>query len=170
MVAGVFFREPTKDHYLTEISKKANLSHTSTKICLQTLVKLAIIKEFVEKKGSRKFPIFKANLNNNSYKQHKKLFNLFELQNSGLIDLLQDSLMPRCIVLFGSYQRGEDIEDSDIDIFIECKEESIDLSKFTKILNRSIQLHFNEHFKKYPDELKNNILNGVVLEGYLEAF
>src|SRR3989344_6551563 len=164
-VAGVFFREPTQDHYLLEISKKADLSHTSTKICLQTLIKLSIIKESIEKKGSRKFPIFRANLNSNSYKQHKQLFNLFQLQNSGLIDFLKDSLMPRCIVLFGSYQRGEDVEESDIDLFIECKEETIDISKFAKILHRNIQLHFKEHFKRYPDELKNNIINGIVLEG-----
>ncbi|MBI2125664.1 nucleotidyltransferase domain-containing protein [Candidatus Woesearchaeota archaeon] len=168
-VAGVFFREPTQDHYLLEISKKADLSHTSTKICLQTLIKLSIIKESIEKKGSRKFPIFRANLNSKIYKHYKKIYNLLELQNSGLIEFLKDSLMPKCIVLFGSYQRGEDVEDSDIDLFLECKEEKVDLSKFAKMLNRNIQLHFKEHFKRYPDELKNNIINGMVVEGYLEA-
>ena len=30
-VAGVFFNEPTKDHYLIEISQKANLAHTAVK-------------------------------------------------------------------------------------------------------------------------------------------
>ena len=169
-VAGVFFREPTKDHYLIEVSKKADLSHTSTKSHLQILVKLSIIKKTTEKKGNREFPIFKADINHNNYKSYKKIYNLLELQNSKIIDFLKDSLMPKCIVLFGSYHRGEDIEDSDIDIFVECKEEKIDVSKFAKVLNRNIQLHFKEHFKRYPEELKNNIINGGVLEGYLEAF
>ncbi len=168
-VAGVFFREPTKDHYLLEISKKADLSHTSTKTHLQTLIKLSIIKESIEKRGDRKFPIFRAEIHHKNYKTHKKMFNLLELQNSNLISYLQNSLMPKCIVLFGSYQRGEDVEDSDIDLFLECKEEKVDLSKFAKMLNRNIQLHFKDNFKKYPTELKNNIINGVVLEGYLEA-
>lgn len=169
-VAGVFFKEPTKDHYLREISKKAHLSHTSIKVHLQTLAKLSIIKESIEKKGDRKFPLFRANIDHKNYKDNKKMYNLLQLQNSGLIEFLKDSLMPKSIVLFGSYQRGEDVEDSDIDLFIECKEESIDVSKFAKILNRNIQMHFKEHFKRYPDELKNNIINGAVLEGYLEAF
>lgn len=169
-VAGVFFREPTKEHYLIEVSKKAGLSHTSTKAHLQTLIKLSIIKETTEKKGNREFPVFRADINNKNYKNYKKIYNLLELQNSKLIDFLKDALMPKCIVLFGSYQRGEDSEDSDIDLFIECKEEKIDVSKFAKILDRNIQLHFKEDFKKYPKELKNNIINGVLLEGYLEAF
>ena len=97
------------------------------------------------------------------------MFNLLELQNSNLVSYLQDSLMPKCIVLFGSYQRGEDVEYSDIDLFIESTEEKVDLSKFAKMLNRNIQIHFKDNFKKYPTELKNNIINGVVLEGYLEA-
>lgn len=169
-VAGVFFREPTKEHYLIEVSKKAGLSHTSTKAHLQTLIKLSIIKETTEKKGNREFPVFRADINNKNYKNYKKIYNLLELQNSKLIDFLKDALMPKCIVLFGSYQRGEDSEDSDIDLFIECKEEKIDVSKFAKILDRNIQLHFKEDFKKYPKELKNNIINGMLLEGYLEAF
>lgn len=168
-VASVFFKEPTKDHYLLEISKKADLSHTSTKAHLQTLLKLSIIKESIEKKGDRKFPIFRAEIHNNNYKTYKKIFNLLKLQNSKLIDFLQDSFMPKCIVLFGSYQRGEDTEDSDIDLFIESKEDKVDVSKFAKMLNRNIQLHFKDNFKRYPKELKNNIINGVVLEGYLEA-
>ena len=169
-VAGVFFREPTRDHYLIEISKKANLSHTSTKTHLQNLKKLSIIKESIEKKGSRKFPIFKADINNKNYREYKKIYNLLELQKSNITDFLKDKLMPKSIILFGSYQRAEDIEDSDVDIFVECKEEELDLSKYIKKLDRNIQLHFKENFTRYPVELKNNIVNGIVLEGYLEAF
>lgn len=169
-VAGVFFKEPTKNHYLIEISKKANLSHTSTKKHLNDLKKLSIINEIIEKKGSRKFPIFKAEINNKNYRRYKRIHNLLELERSNVISFLKDTLMPKSIVLFGSYLRGEDIEDSDIDIFVECKEEELDLLKFRKKLDRNVQLHFKENFKKYPSELKNNIINGLVLDGYLEAF
>ena len=37
-------------------------------------------------------------------------------------------------------------------------------------LNRKIELHFNERFASYPKELKNNIINGVVLMGFLEGY
>ena len=169
-IAGVFFEEPTKRHYLIEISKKSKIAHTSVKKHLSTLKKLSIIKESIEKKGSRNFPIYTADINNKNYKNYKKIYNFLKLKESKLIDFLKDKLMPKSIILFGSYQRGEDVEDSDIDLFIECKEEKLDLSNFKKQLKRNIQLHFKENFKKYPKELKNNIINGMILEGYLEVF
>jgi predicted nucleotidyltransferase len=169
-IAEIFFKEPTKEHYLIEISKKTNIAHTSVKKHLFTLKDLLIIKEHIEEKGSRKFPTYKSNINNDEYKHYKKIYNLIQLHDSKLILFLRDSLMPKSIVLFGSYLKGEDIEDSDIDLFIECKEEKLDLSKFKRQLNRDIQLHFKEDFRKYPKELKNNIINGAVLYGYLEAF
>ena len=169
-VAGIFFNEPTKNHYLIEISKKSKLAHTSVKKHLLLLKSLLIIEESIEEKGNRKYPLYKANLENKAYKAYKKIYNIIQIRESKLSDFLKDKLMPKSIVLFGSYAKGEDIEDSDIDVFVECKKEEIDISNFEKYLNRTIQLHFKEDFKKYSKELKNNIVNGIVLEGYLEAF
>jgi predicted nucleotidyltransferase len=169
-VAGVFFEEPTKEHYLIEISRKSNIAHTSVKKHLLTLKKLSIIKEFIKKKGSRNFPIYKADIDNTEYREYKKVHNFFKLKDSKIINFLRDRLMPKSIVLFGSYQKGEDVEGSDIDLFVECKEEKLDISRFKKELKRNIQLHFKENFKKYPKELKNNIINGTTKEGYLEVF
>ena len=39
----------------------------------------------------------------------------------------EGKLAPKSIVLFGSYQKGEDIENSDIDIFVECKKEKLNI-------------------------------------------
>lgn len=167
--ARIFFNEPTRHHYLIEISKKSRLAHTSTKENLKQLKRASIIKKLFEKKGERTFPIFKANIESNEYKKYKKIYNLLQIEESGIADFLKNKLMPKSIIMFGSYSRGEDIEDSDIDIFIESKKENINLSKFEKKLNRKIELHFKENFKKYPKELKNNIINGIILRGYLEA-
>ena len=79
-------------------------------------------------------------------------------------------MAPKSIVLFGSYQRGEDIENSDIDLFIESKKEKLDINIFEKKLKRKIELHFKEDFTSYPKELKNNIINGIVLSGFLEGY
>jgi predicted nucleotidyltransferase len=168
-VADVFFTEPTKQHYLMEIAKKSGLAHTSVKKHLERMKKTGIIKETSEKKGKRSFPIYTANPENMEYKRYKRAFNLLKLEESGLTAYLKDKLMPKSIVLFGSYARGEDIEESDVDIFIEHEKEELDLTKFEKQINRKIQLHFKEKFKEYPAELKNNIINGIILSGYLEA-
>ena len=78
--------------------------------------------------------------------------------------------MPKSIVLFGSYQKGEDSENSDIDLFVECDKEELDVKIFEKKLGRKIELHFKKDFTLYPKELKNNIINGIVLSGFLEGY
>lgn len=170
IVAGAFFQEPTKEHGLLEISRITKIAHTSVKKHLETLKKEGIISERIEKKGSRAYPIYKAEQESNVFRDYKKVYNFAELINSGLIEHIKNSLMPKSIALFGSYQKGEDIEDSDIDLFVEIEQKDIDLSKFEKRLKRKVQLHFKDNFRKYPAELKNNIINGTALEGYLEAF
>ena len=59
---------------------------------------------------------------------------------------------------------------SKIDLFVECKKEELNLEKFEKKLGRKIELHFNEDFTLFPKELKNNIINGIVLSGFLEGY
>ena len=72
-------------------------------------------------------------------------------------------------MLFGSASRGEDTEESDIDLFIQAKQSKIDLSKFGKTLNRKINLLFESDFKTVSPELINNLANGVVLYGYFKV-
>ena len=153
-----------------EISRNTGIAHTSTKKNLKVLVKQGIITVEHQKKGVRNFPTYRANLPNKTYKTYKSISNLQFFNDSGLVEYIEERLAPRSIVLFGSYSRGEDTETSDVDLFVECKMEAIDLAAFEKKLKRKIQLHFSDHFASYPKELKNNIINGIVLSGYLEGF
>src|SRR3989338_1064115 len=133
-VAKVFFDEPTKEHYLIEISRKAKVAHTSVAVQLSELKKQGLIHETVEKKGSRRFPLYSANVESVEYRKYKKLANLYALQASGLLQALSDRFMPRALVLFGSYARGEDSETGDIDLFLQCKKSDFDCSLFEKKL------------------------------------
>jgi predicted nucleotidyltransferase len=166
-VLNVFFLEPSKKHYLKEISKKIKIAHTSVKKILNELLKEKIIIEETERKGKRSFPLFYSNLENENFKNLKRLNNLKGIYDSRLIEYLEE-FMPKLVVLFGSYFRGEDIEDSDIDFFVEMKESEVDLKKFEKKLGRKINILFEENFNTLPGELKENIINGIVLQGVLE--
>jgi len=166
----VFFDNPMKEHYLMDISRSLGIAHTSIKKNLVHLIKLGLITEKIIKRGKRKFPVFKSNIENKYFKKYKIISNLSILSESGLIEYLEEKLFPKVIVLFGSYRRGEDIADSDIDLFVECKKEELNLSLFEKKLKRKIQLHFKEDFNSFPKELKNNIINGIVLYGFLEGY
>jgi predicted nucleotidyltransferase len=74
------------------------------------------------------------------------------------------------LVLFGSCARGEDIETSDLDLLVVAKEKEVDLKKFESALKRKISLHFEENVSQIPKELLNNIINGIVVFGYLTVF
>ena len=168
--AEVFFLNPGKAQYLKGISRKIGLAHTSVKKSLNELVRRGLVKETVEKKGKRRFPLYIANTGDKLFYRHKVIYNITSLIESGLIEHIENKLAPRSIVVFGSYRRGEDAEDSDIDIFVECEKEKLDLARFERKLSRNIELHFNENFSSYPQELKNSIINGIVLSGFLEGY
>lgn len=167
---SVFFLSPTKYHYLMDISRIVGIAHTSVKQNLITLMKLGLIAESFEKRGKRKFPLYKARQESKLFQQYKMLYNLRMLLESKVIDFIEEKISPKAIVIFGSYRWGEDIENSDIDIFVECKEERVQLQKFEQKLGRKIEIHFNEKFASYSKELKNNLINGIVVRGFLEGY
>jgi len=170
VVAEVFFSFPTKEHTLKDVSNRVKIAHTSVKQNLNNLVKIGLIKQRIEKKGKRRFPTYKANKDDKLFIQYKRMYNLQSIMESGIIQYMEEKLMPKCIVMFGSFQRGEDTEESDIDLFIESKKKDIQLKQFEKKVGRKIEIHFKEYFISYPKELKNNIINGTVLHGFLEGY
>ena len=168
--AEIFFVNPHREQYLMDISRNVGLAHTSIKKNLNVLIKSGIINKSIERKGGRMFPIYKANTDSNVFKKYKLIYNLSSILESGLIDFIEETLTPKSIVLFGSYSRGEDTENSDIDLFVESKPGELNLKTFEKKLGRKIELHFKENFTLYPKELKNNIMNGIVVNGFLEGY
>jgi predicted nucleotidyltransferase len=167
-IIEIFINEPSEKHYLIELSKKAKIAHTSVSKILKELIYQGIIIKNNEKKGKRVFPYFNSNLENKKFKILKKIKNLEQIYNSGLVEFIEEKIMPKSIILFGSYARGEDIEISDIDLFIESLENSFDLKKYEKKLSRKINLIFSKDINKLSLELKENVINGIILEGYIE--
>ena len=102
----------------------------------------------------------------------KRLFNIKLIFESGLLDYLIKEYFNPVIVLFGSYSKGEDIEDSDIDLYVETpKKQDFKLEKFEKIIKRNIQVFNYKNIKDVPNpHLSNNIINGVTINNFLEAF
>ena len=113
-----------------------------------------------------------ADRTNPNYLLEKRLFNIKQLYLSGLIKHLREALSNPPVIVFGSYARGEDIEDSDIDLYIETpSKKSINLESFEKFLHRRIQVFRHEgiHSVKNP-HLANNIMNGITLNSSVEVF
>lgn len=104
------------------------------------------------------------------FKIHKRNDFLVRIVESGLIQYLADTCLPTTMVLFGSTARGEDVEDSDVDLMLVAREKTLDIQKFEKQLHRKIALHFEPDVAKIPKELLNNVINGIVVYGYFKVF
>ncbi len=100
----------------------------------------------------------------------KRINNLKSLYQSGLVYYLSDKFPGSTIIIFGSYSYGEDTEESDIDIaIIGYSEKHLDeLARYSDKLKREVQLHFFKDIKSVHKNLKENIVNGIVLEGTIK--
>lgn len=161
-VLDVFFQNPHKNYQLREISRQISLDHKSVLVHLKRLLELSLILE-------DKSTLYKSYIANISdyFIRLKRATNLIKIYESGIVDFIFEKTTPKSIVLYGSYAKGADNIGSDIDLFIESPEKNIDASKFEKTLGRKIHLLFDG---KMSDELKNNLVNGVVLAGNLRLF
>lgn len=170
-VLKVFFDDPIPKgagFQLREISRKIKLAPKSVRIYLKELEQEGLILK--EKHRIHAYPLYYANRENEQFKLYKKLDLISSINETKLLDYLFETLMPECIILFGSASRGEDTRESDVDLFIQCKEKSVDLNKFDKQLSRKIKVFFSESFRDLSEELRNNIINGIILKGYLKVF
>lgn len=160
----VFFLNPTDSMRLREISRMANLSPPSVMQYLKDFEKQGLVKKYIK----RNIPFYQAERDSEDFKAYSRIGMLFELQDSGLIGHLWEKLAPEAIILFGSCAKGESTEESDIDIFIIGKERKLDLKSYEKKIGRNIHLLFEENPKDISKELINNLINGIVLKGYLK--
>ena len=164
-ILQLFFDFPTKHFQLREICRILKLGMPSVRNHVKKLEKQGFIKK--EKKGVYESYV---STKNDAFKIYKRNDILIRIHESGLVDFLADTFVPDSITLFGSASRGEDIESSDIDLFLMAKEKKIDLKKFEDKLKRKITLHFESNVSEIPKELLNNIINGIVIYGYLQVF
>jgi predicted nucleotidyltransferase len=78
-------------------------------------------------------------------------------------------LLEQQLILFGSFSRGEDTINSDIDIVvIGRKEKVLRLVEFEKQFERKININYYESFEKIHKHLKENLANGIMLSGGFE--
>ena len=102
----------------------------------------------------------------------KRINNLSLLYKSGLVSFLSGRFPGSAVLVFGSYAYGEDTEGSDIDLAVigypEKELEGKSLMPYEKSLERNVHIHFFRSLKEISKNLKENLINGVVLDGVLK--
>lgn len=163
-ILDLFFKFPRKDFQLREISRLTKIALPSTKNYLEGLSKNQLILENRE----TLYKSYNANIENKEFRLYKKVSTLIKLED--LISEIEDKINPDVIILYGSASKGEDLEDSDIDLFVIGKEKAININIFEKKLNRKINIIFENSLKNVSKEFLNNLINGIILSGYLKVF
>lgn len=160
-----FFDFPRKAFLIRELSRNTKLSVPSVRLHIKALLAEGLITK--DKNGL--YPAFKAVRDSSLFKLLKAQNIVLRLHQTDVLSTIERAAYPSCIVLFGSASRGEDTEESDIDLFVQAKQIKLDLSKFEKSLNRKINLLFEPVLKTMSQELANNLANGIVVYGYLKV-
>jgi predicted nucleotidyltransferase len=170
-VAELIFNYPNRTFHLREISKETGLSTTAV---MQSVEKLADFQIITVEKTKLTTDI-RANLEAEEYVFYKRIFNLYRMCRHGFVNNIKNNFNAETIVLFGSFSRGEDIEESDVDILVITKNNTPGKSNKTlydlmeKELNRKIKIHALKSLEKSSEEFKNAVSNGIVLYGYLKV-
>jgi len=163
-ILELFIEFPTKDFSVRGLARNLKLSHATVLKYIADLQKLSLVK----KKEATLYPTYFANTESQKYKFYKRNWLVFKITESGLIEYIQKESLPSSVILFGSGAKATFTEKSDIDIFVEANEKKLDLSKYEKKLNRKINLLFEQNINNLSKELRNNIINGVVLYGFIK--
>lgn len=165
-ILKIFFETPSKEFNVREIARIAKIAPATASKELKFLAKEKILKE----RKDRNFNFYKANIDNENYRDLKVYYNIRKIKESGLVDEFNKFFLKPTIVLFGSSSEGFDIENSDFDfLIISEKIKLLELKNFEKKINRKIQLFVVKNIKDLKNEhLINNILNGFVLQGKIK--
>jgi len=177
------FTYPQTEFSLSEMAQGANVSKSTASRALQQLALAGLVK--ITDLGV----VWRISANRRSpvYIREKIVYNLSLIYRSNLVDFLAALFKsPRALVLFGSFRRGEDVKDSDIDIAVELdsfgETKTAELSKIEglsqkqvsdivnveKVIGRKFVLTVFDR-KNVDANLFNGIANGIVLNGFLEA-
>jgi predicted nucleotidyltransferase len=154
LVLEIFFNNPENAYYLRQISRLLNKKPGVFQRDINNLVKNGILESYYQ--GNNRF--FKINKNHSLYKELKSIFFKTIGIRGKLEKIVKEIEGIKKAFIYGSFARGEEQKQSDIDL---CIIGSIDenylikkLTELEKKLNREINYILISE-KEYKNRLKN---------------
>jgi len=130
------------------------------------------LKEFeaeglLKKRLDRGYLLFRANRESDILRDISRIYWRQKLQK--FIEYLNLKFHNPIIILFGSLIKLETKKDSDIDLVVLTNiNKKLNLADYEKLYKREIQLFTFKSLREINKELKNNILNGFIIQGELK--
>jgi len=164
-IQNQFFFYPMTQFGVRELARRTALDTKTVMKYLKELVRKRLV---LRKKEEKKYPYYEANRLSLAYRYEKSEVVIKKVIASGVIEWIDQALMPKVIILFGSVQKGTYHESSDIDLFIQAEYNQLNLERFNREIGHRVQLFFEKDLKNLSRGMLENIYNGLVLVGRLE--
>lgn len=162
-----FFLHPTSRLRLRQIERATNLSFPS----VVRYVKELVDESFLKSQSISGVVFYSANRSSQHFRFEKRNFNIDLFLGSTMMKYLEKTFPASAIVLFGSFFKGEDVESSDVDIFIQSSKKIILPKNISSSFHLPIQIFSASSLIKLSNpHLANNIVNGLTIQGSLEVF
>jgi len=167
-VLSLFLENPHEGYYLRESARLLGMDPMTVRRSLKLLVEDGFLTKFEDKNRT----IYKANLENPALRYLKISYNLSFLQEKNVVDfILRRMKSVTSIVLFGSFAKGENDENSDVDILVISMDKNKPTAELAEILGRDVNL-INFTPAQWSNQAKNNrafymdiIADGIPLYG-----
>ena len=167
-VLKLFIEHPHNSYYLRESARLLQMDPMTVKRALDVLVADGILLRTKEKNQI----LYKANIENPAFRYMKIAYNLSLLQKKGVVEFLNDHMSTiTSILLFGSYAKGENDSESDVDILIISLSKNKPTAELTRLLKRDVNLvsftpgQWSQQSKTNKAFYLDIILDGIVLFG-----
>lgn len=167
-VLSLFLENPHSSYYLRESARMLNMDPMTVKRALNLLVNDDLLIRTEEKNRT----LYKANVENPALRHIKISYNLSELREKNLVDFILNKMKSvSSIMLFGSFAKGANDNESDVDILIISLSKDKPTAKLAKHLERDVNL-VNFTPAQWSNQTKDNkafyldvITDGILLYG-----
>ncbi len=166
-ILKIFFEDPNREFNVREAARVLKIAPATASKFLKKFDK----KRILIGRKERMLLLYKANLDNELYRDLKVFYNLRKIKSSGFIEAIDKFYLKPTIIFFGSASKGYDVKESDFDFIIisEKKKDFPHQKKFEKKLMKNFQIFVVKSIKGLRNEhLMNNVLNGIVIQGRFE--
>lgn len=167
-VLKLFIDNPHNSYYLRESARLLKMDPMTVKRALSLFVADGLLL----KKEEKNQILYKAKIDSPSFRYLKISYNLSWLEKKGVSEFLSHHMNTvTSILLFGSFAKGENDNESDVDILIISLSKNTPTAEVAKLLKRDVNL-INFTPAQWSQQANTNkafyldvILDGIVLYG-----
>lgn len=167
-VLSLFMDNPYEKYYLREAARLLNMSPMTLKRSLDFLLKNKLI---IKEKPKNQI-LYSANMENPAFRYHKMAKNLSFLIEKGVVEFIKKKIpAASAVVLYGSYAKGEDAKDSDVDIIVISPDKINISANVSKLIGKDVNIsvfspaEWSKHAGTNRAFYLDVITEGIVLYG-----